>query len=326
MPPHRAWFHRLILALACSYNLGFGLWAGFWPRAFFEVFEMEPPRYPGIWSCLGMVVGIYGLAYGYAAFRLDRARPFVALGLLGKVLGPIGWCLAVRSGEFPLRSFTLILFNDVIWWLPFALILLEETKAADRLRALAPFACAVLNALAGLGMLVLLRPGTEAVADPAERARYILEHPAAWRGGWAIWIAAASSLLAFYAWWACRLGNPRAGRIAFAIALVGFLADMLAESLFIGWLSDRLEAIASLGTFLTGAVANGLYTVAGTILTLATRPLPRWLIIWCWAVWISGYGLTAAALAGSVPGIVASTATLMILFPPWAWVMGRRLR
>jgi len=153
-----------------------------------------------------MVVGTYGLAYGYAALRLDRAAPFIAIGLLGKVLGPIGWVLTVRSGEWPVRTFTLILFNDLVWWLPFALFLLDGLRVGARLRSAAAPVCAATNAIAALAILAVLRPGTELITDVAERVAYISSHAIAWRAGWTLWIAAALSLLAFYAWWgrACR--------------------------------------------------------------------------------------------------------------------------
>ena len=128
-----------------------------------------------------MVVGTYGLAYGYAALRPDRAAPFIAIGLIGKMLGPIGWVLTVRSGEWPVRTFTLVLFNDLVWWLPFALFLVDGTRIAGRVRDAAAPACAVLNAIAALAILAVLRPGTELVPDVAERAAYISSHALGWR-------------------------------------------------------------------------------------------------------------------------------------------------
>ena len=68
-------------------------------------------------------------------------------------------------------------------------------------------------------------------------------HPILWRGGWGLWIAAALSLLAFYAWWGSRLGAPAWGVAAFLVALAGLACDLSAESLFIGWLPDHLEAV-----------------------------------------------------------------------------------
>src|SRR6476660_2235398 len=108
---------RIAFALAGLYNLAFGLWAGLWPMAFFDVFGIYRPRYPGIWACLGMVVGVYGLLYLRAAWRLDTGWPVIAVGLLGKVLGPIGMAMYV-SDQWPRRLGMLCVWNDLIWWLP----------------------------------------------------------------------------------------------------------------------------------------------------------------------------------------------------------------
>ena len=75
-----------------------------------------------------MVVGLYGLLYAYAVVRLERAFPIIAVGLAGKIFGPLGWLLAINSGQWPLRTFPLILFNDLIWWLPFGWFLLSEAR------------------------------------------------------------------------------------------------------------------------------------------------------------------------------------------------------
>jgi small multidrug resistance pump len=82
--------YRLIFGLAALYNIGFGIWACFWPEALFASLEMTPPNYPSLWQCLGMVVGLYGVLYAYAAVHLDRGKLIIALGLAGKLLGPIG--------------------------------------------------------------------------------------------------------------------------------------------------------------------------------------------------------------------------------------------
>jgi hypothetical protein len=325
----RGRLYRIILGLAAIYNVGFGLWAGLFPHSFFDLFELDPPRYPGIWQCLGMVVGLYGLVYGYAALRLERGEParvMVAIGLLGKVLGPAGWALAVRSGELPWKTFPLILFNDLLWWIPFSVILLEGTRVGARLRAAAPEACAAFNALAAAAMLFCLRPGLWGLSDLARRTAYLREHPFLWRGGWAAWIAATSSLLAFYAWWAVLLPRPARTLTPLCLALLGFACDMVAQSLFIGWLPDRIEEISSLGEILTGGAANGLYTLAGVLLTLESGPLPRGLRIWTWTTWAAGFALSAAAVARSAAGEVAASALLIALFCPWVLVMGRHLR
>ena len=120
--------YSTIFWIAAVYNLLFGLWAGLFPGAFFELFDMDPPRWPMIWQCLGMVIGIYALGYAYAAWKPERGAVLIALGLLGKVLGPIGWVWSVATDQFPARTFPLILFNDLIWWVPFGLYLREHWR------------------------------------------------------------------------------------------------------------------------------------------------------------------------------------------------------
>ncbi len=321
---YRSRLHRLVLSLAAMHNLAYGVWVVGWPQSFFVIFDMQPPRYPGIWQCLGMVIGLYGVGYGYAACRPERARPFVAIGLAGKVLGPLGWLLAVNSGEWPARTFTLVMFNDIVWWLPFTLILLEGTHAGERVRRAAPYACAALNAVGTVALLVALRGGSEVVTDLVARSAYIAQHPFLWRGGWMVWVAAAQSLLAFYAWWGVHLPAYGWGVAAVLVGMAGHACDVLALSLYVGWLPPDLETIGPLGTLLTGVMANGLYTVAGIILTVGTA-LRGPLLAWTWAVWGTGLGVSASAIAGSTTGMVVSTAIMMPLFCPWAIVMGRRL-
>jgi hypothetical protein len=128
---YRARLYRLIFSLAAIYNLAFGLWACLWPEAFFSWTEIAPPNYPALWQCLGMVVGLYGILYASAARDLQRARLVIAVGLLGKILGPIGFFLITAANEWPLRTVTLIVFNDLVWWLPFSLFLLDPTRLGN---------------------------------------------------------------------------------------------------------------------------------------------------------------------------------------------------
>jgi hypothetical protein len=269
-----------------------------------------------------MIVGLYGLLYAYAAVRLDRARLIIAIGLAGKILGPIGMFMAVRSGEWPLRAVMLIVFNDFVWWLPFALFLLDGTRIGETLRASAPWICAILNAAAAVAMLFVLRGGSEAVSSITQRATYIAGHALLWRAGWAVWMLAATSLVAFFAWWAAWISSHRLVFIALAVALAGLVCDLFAESLLIGWLPDRIDTVAPLASLLTGGAANGLYTVAGTLLTPALRGALRAL---AWAVWASGFALTVFTISASVFGMVISTAALMTLLCPWVAAFGWQL-
>jgi len=101
---------------------------------------------------------------------------------------------------------------------------------------------------------------------------------------------------------------------------------LLTESLFIGWLPARIETLAPFGSLLTGGAANGLYTIAGVILTLGAPSLHGVLRIWAWAIWTSGFALTVCTTIGSVTGMVISTAALMLLLRPWVAVFDWKLQ
>lgn len=116
-----AWQRRWLLA-AAIYNLLWGTATVLWPSLFFEGLGLEPINYAPIWQCLGMVIGVYGVGYWIAAFDPVRHWSIVFVGLLGKLLGPIGFVAAVWYESLPLQFGLGILPNDVLWWIPFALI------------------------------------------------------------------------------------------------------------------------------------------------------------------------------------------------------------
>lgn len=123
--------HRVTFAAAGIYNLAWGLLTMLSPGWLFRLAGMEPPRYPEVFACLGMVIGLYGILYLDVARRPEQGRLIAAVGLAGKLLGPIGWLGLYLRGDWPLASGALILTNDLIWWLPFGLYL-WDARRADR--------------------------------------------------------------------------------------------------------------------------------------------------------------------------------------------------
>lgn len=111
------------LAAAATYNILWGAWVVLFPRHVFDLTGMEQPLYPMIWQSVGMIVGVYGLGYGIAALAPDRHWPIVLVGFLGKVFGPIGFVYHYWLGNFPASFWWVTLFNDLIWIVPFGLML-----------------------------------------------------------------------------------------------------------------------------------------------------------------------------------------------------------
>ena len=68
--------------------------------------------------------------YAIAARDPIRHWPIVLVGLLGKILGPIGFLGAVLNDRVPLEAGLVIVTNDLIWWPGFALALWVAWRAS----------------------------------------------------------------------------------------------------------------------------------------------------------------------------------------------------
>lgn len=113
----------VVLLAAGIYNIAFGIWAVCCPNLWFDWSGMARPKYPEIWQSVGMIVGVYGLGYLIAATNPFRHWPIIFVGFLGKIFGPIGFIKAIGTGALPWSSAWVSVSNDLIWWIPFALIL-----------------------------------------------------------------------------------------------------------------------------------------------------------------------------------------------------------
>jgi hypothetical protein len=120
----RRW-HRAVFVVAGLYNIGWGLFSALDPQWLFRFASMPPSNYPEIFACLGMVVGLYGILYLEVARVPERGWLLAAVGLTGKVLGPVGLFRLIATGTWPPATIILCATNDLIWWLPFALYLYD---------------------------------------------------------------------------------------------------------------------------------------------------------------------------------------------------------
>lgn len=108
------------LAAAAIYNLLWGSFTIVFPDALFRLLSMSSPSYPPLWQVVGMFVLVYAPAYGWAARRPSAHGHLILVGMLGKILGPIGFLWALAAGQLPLRFGVVILTNDLLWWPAFA--------------------------------------------------------------------------------------------------------------------------------------------------------------------------------------------------------------
>ncbi|WP_434383244.1 hypothetical protein [Melittangium boletus] len=124
--------HQAVFLLAAVYNVLWGLYAAVDPQWLFRFAGMPALNQPAIFACLGMVVGVYGLLYAEVARRPEHGFALAAVGLLGKVLGPMGLGVLIHRGEWPPATLVLCLTNDFVWWVPFSLYLWDAWPSYRR--------------------------------------------------------------------------------------------------------------------------------------------------------------------------------------------------
>lgn len=338
--------YRTLFALAAIYNLAFAIWSGVFPRAFFQtLLAMEPPAEPVRWPVVAVVVGLFGLLYAYAAWRPERADIVVAVGLMSKIAGPLGWLVAVSQQQWPVRTFPLVLLGDLLWWFPLLAYLLRNTplRAAQMM-----WLSAAVHLVACLGLLFvapgaelgdLLAPRAGFTDTHAWRHAWVAAHRTQWVAVWMVWSVSSLSLLALFIVWAARLWRWRELQAtAFAACLVvgcGVLLDLCGESTQIAWAArPELDDLGFLKATLwyqrlSPAAANGLYCCGGMLLSNLS-----WQIglvrggtgVLGMVLWTVGLALTAATMVSSSLGMIVSGAAVMLLYIPFAALLGWKFR
>ena len=90
------------LAAAGVYNLAWGTLTVLRPAWLFDLTGLEQPNYPFIWQCVGMIVG--------------------------KIFGPLGYLEGMWRGTVPREFGWTLPTNDLVWWIPFGLILMHAWR------------------------------------------------------------------------------------------------------------------------------------------------------------------------------------------------------
>ncbi len=118
---------RIILACAAAYNLFWGALISVYPQVL--LFGNPSSAFVLILlRCIGMLVGVYGVAYYFASKEPVRYWPLIFVGFLGKLLGPPGAIYYVYLGELKPSFLWVNVFNDLIWLFPFGWVLYQVWK------------------------------------------------------------------------------------------------------------------------------------------------------------------------------------------------------
>jgi hypothetical protein len=126
--------YRPWLYAAAAYNLAWGSTTVLFPEAWFEILGVATSDPLVLWQLAGMFVLVFAPAYWWAARAPQRHAHLVAVGLLGKTLGVVGFVTAVPAGRLDPALAPVIVLNDLIWIPAFAAFV-RQAAAQRGLRA-----------------------------------------------------------------------------------------------------------------------------------------------------------------------------------------------
>lgn len=120
---------KTALVLVGLYHLAFGIWANAWPFQWFDWSGIERPNHPMLWRAMGLISAALGIGLLMAARSPVKHWPVVLATFLKSTLTIGGGAMAFMNGEIPQRACWILAIDDVIWWLPLAMILWSTVKA-----------------------------------------------------------------------------------------------------------------------------------------------------------------------------------------------------
>jgi len=133
--PAARWM-KTVLFLAAIYNGIWGTWAALAPQTSMQFSGMsEQATYPHLWQGLGMLLFMFGILYLFAATDPHRYWPVALVGLIAKCLGVIGILVNVFNGTLPSWTLWMTIPNDLVWIIPFVVIVWHGIRHDQNRRA-----------------------------------------------------------------------------------------------------------------------------------------------------------------------------------------------
>ncbi|OYV04715.1 MAG: hypothetical protein CFE26_15405 [Verrucomicrobiales bacterium VVV1] len=120
---------KTALVLAGLYHLAFGIWVNAWPYLWFDWSGIERPNHPMLWRAMGLISAALGVGLLVAARSPVKHWPVVLAVFLKSTLTIGGGIMAFVNGEIPQKGCWILAIDDLIWWVPLAMILWATVRA-----------------------------------------------------------------------------------------------------------------------------------------------------------------------------------------------------
>ncbi len=130
---------RQSLVFAGAWHLLLGASIILAPTAFFSLTGLPLPNYLQMWQGAGIMTAVMGVGFVIASRDPMRHWPVILIGLIPKVIAPVGVVWGFWRRDLPPALGSLVLVNDVAWWVPFSMLLwlaAREKAAGDYPRSI----------------------------------------------------------------------------------------------------------------------------------------------------------------------------------------------
>ncbi len=123
----------MILVAACIHSLVWAVFIMAMPELAAKVYGFtKTPRELHLWQGTGLFILLLGIGFGLAAGDPIQHWGLVLMGFMAKMLGAAGMCFAVFQGQESTKVLWLLPINDIIWCVPFLLIILHARRQCRR--------------------------------------------------------------------------------------------------------------------------------------------------------------------------------------------------
>ncbi|WPP53611.1 hypothetical protein [Catalinimonas niigatensis] len=129
------WMRGLLL-LAGAYNLGWGFLIYVFPNSFYQWISQSEQNAPDIITWQGIGVIIFGIIYIAVALYPTTLWYLIALGIASKILGAAWFYWIVLEANGTRQYLFHLIMNDMIWVLPFAVILVRAYRVKRKKTAI----------------------------------------------------------------------------------------------------------------------------------------------------------------------------------------------
>jgi small multidrug resistance pump len=129
LQPLKPWM-RTLIRFAGIYNLLVALMLVPFYHEALKTLGLPKPELMLFVQLVGILVGLFGVGYWMVAAHPIENRNLLLLGFLSKLLGTVLGLGYVILGKVPLAFFVLLIFSDIVYLPPFAIILRRLNRIA----------------------------------------------------------------------------------------------------------------------------------------------------------------------------------------------------